>query len=116
MGVNTIKQNAPHTEKSVENVANSTTLLSSVDRNQYGQFLLKTTKREEKTLNIDIVKTNQGERNIKTANLRDKMTAKVTENSMTEDHKFDMLRERRKPRIPVSLTVPRARTSSNTSE
>ena len=89
VGVNTIKQNALYTEKSIENVANSTTLPSSVDRNQYGRFLMKTTKREEKTLNIDIVKTNQGERNIKTANLRDKMTAKVTENSLTENHKFD---------------------------
>ena len=46
------------------------------DRNQHGRFLMETTKREEKTLNIDIVKTNQGEKNIKTANLRDKITAK----------------------------------------
>ena len=94
----------------------SLTLPSSVDRNQHGRFLMKTAKREEKTLNIDIVKTNQGERNIKTANLRDKMTAKVTENSLTENHKFDMLRDLRKPQIPVPLTVPMTRTSSNTSE
>ena len=106
----------PCIQRSVENVANSTTLPSSVDCNQHGRFLMKTAKREKKTLSIDIVKTNQGKRNIKTANLRDKMTAKVTENSPTENHKFDMLRELRKPRIPVPLTVPMTRTSSNTSE
>ena len=98
------------------NVANSTTLPLSVDRNQHGRFLMKTTKREEKTIGIDIVKTNQGERNIKTANLRDRMIAKVTENSLTENHKFDMLRELRKSQIPVPLTFPMTRTSSNTSE
>ena len=65
---------------------------------------------------MDIVKTNRGERNIKAANLRDKMTAKVTENSPTENQKFDMLRELSKPQIPVPLTVPMTRTSSKTSE
>ena len=44
------------------------------------------------------------------------MTAKVTENSPPENHKFDMLRELRKSQIPVPLTISMTRTSSNTSE
>ena len=42
------KAKCPHTEKSEENVANPTILPLSVDRNQHGRFLMKTTKREEK--------------------------------------------------------------------